>query len=57
MDEINHPHDVDFRESFTCREIAQDFLRWHLPAELRAFVDLDSLEMSKDSDVSKELRA
>jgi len=34
MDEINHPHDVYFRESFTRREIAQDCLRWHLPAEL-----------------------
>jgi len=57
MDTINNPHDVDFRESFTRREIAQDFLRWHLPAELLEFVDLDSLEISKDSDVSKELRA
>ena len=57
MDEINNPHDIYFRESFTRREIAQDFLRWHLPAELLEFVDLDSLEISKDSYVSKELRA
>ena len=57
MDKINNPHDVYFRESFTRREIAQDFLRWHLPAELLEFVDLDSLEISKDSYVSKELRA
>ncbi|MBK5929953.1 Rpn family recombination-promoting nuclease/putative transposase [Halochromatium salexigens] len=57
MDEINNPHDVYFRESFTRREIAQDFLRQHLPAELLAVVDLDSLEISKDSYVSRELRA
>ncbi|NEX17761.1 MAG: hypothetical protein C1943_14355 [Halochromatium sp.] len=57
MDEINNPHDVYFRESFTRREIAQDFLRQHLPAELLEVVDLDSLEISKDSYVSKELRA
>ena len=57
MDEINNPHDVYFRESLTRREIVQDFLRWHLPAELLAFVDLGSLEISKDSYVSKELRA
>ncbi|WP_416274713.1 Rpn family recombination-promoting nuclease/putative transposase [Lamprobacter sp.] len=57
MDKINNSHDVYFRESFTRREIAQDFLRWHLPAELLACVDLDSLEISKDSYVSKELRA
>jgi hypothetical protein len=49
MDAINNPHDVYFRERFTRREIAQNFLRWHLPAELLAFVDLDSLEISKDS--------
>ncbi|WP_207191837.1 Rpn family recombination-promoting nuclease/putative transposase [Halochromatium roseum] len=49
MDEINNPHDVYFRESFTRREIAQDFLRQHLPAELLEVVDLDSLEISKDS--------
>ncbi|MBK5937885.1 Rpn family recombination-promoting nuclease/putative transposase, partial [Halochromatium roseum] len=57
MDEINNPHDVYFRESFTRREIAQDFLRQHLPAELLEVVDLESLEISKDSYVSKELRA
>ncbi|MBK5937874.1 Rpn family recombination-promoting nuclease/putative transposase [Halochromatium roseum] len=57
MDEINNPHDVYFRESFTRREIAQDFLRQHLPAELLEVVDLDSLEISEDSYVSKELRA
>ncbi|MEA3643410.1 MAG: Rpn family recombination-promoting nuclease/putative transposase, partial [Lamprobacter sp.] len=37
--------------------MAQDVLRWHLPSERLAFVDLDSLEISKDSDVSKALRA
>ncbi|MEA1052764.1 Rpn family recombination-promoting nuclease/putative transposase [Lamprobacter modestohalophilus] len=57
MDEINNPHDVYFRESFTRREIAQDFLRQQLPAELLEVVDLDSLEISKDSYVSRELRA
>ncbi|MBK5929958.1 Rpn family recombination-promoting nuclease/putative transposase [Halochromatium salexigens] len=57
MDEINNPHDVYFRERFTRREIAQDFLRQQLPAELLEVVDLESLEISKDSYVSKELRA
>ncbi|WP_200250058.1 Rpn family recombination-promoting nuclease/putative transposase [Lamprobacter modestohalophilus] len=57
MDESNNPHDVYFRERFTRREIAQDFLRQQRLAELLEVVDLDSLEISKDSDVSKELRA
>ena len=57
MDTIGTPHDVFFRESFGRREIAQDFLRNHLPAELLQGLDLDSLEISKDSYVSNDLRA
>jgi len=57
MDTISNPHDVFFRESFGRREIAQDFLRHQLPAELLQGLDLDSLEISKDSYVSSDLRA
>ena len=56
MDTISNPHDVFFRESFGRREIAQDFLRHQLPAELLQGLDLDSLEISKDSYVSNDLR-
>jgi predicted transposase YdaD len=38
-------------------EIARDFLRVHLPDAVRVEVDLDSLEISKDTDVSSDLRA
>jgi hypothetical protein len=57
MESINNPHDSFFRESFGRREIAQDFLLHHLPDALRAELDLDSLEISRDSYVSHELRA
>ncbi|WP_295450681.1 Rpn family recombination-promoting nuclease/putative transposase [uncultured Thiodictyon sp.] len=57
MDDITAPHDAFFRESFGRREIAQDFLRHHLPRELLAEIDLDTLEFSKDTYVSKELRS
>jgi len=46
MDEIATPHDTFFRESFGRREIAGDFLRHHLPAELLAAIDLGTLEIS-----------
>ncbi len=49
-------HDRFFRESFGRREIAQDFLRHQLPAELLAEIDLETLAIGKDSYVSKELR-
>jgi predicted transposase/invertase (TIGR01784 family) len=57
MDEIANPHDAYFRESFGRSEIASDFLRVHLPAAVFAEIDLDSLEISKDTYVSSDLRA
>ena len=57
MNEIATPHDTFFRESFGRREIALDFLRHHLPAELLAEIDLETLEISKDTYVSADLRS
>ncbi len=56
MDDIAAPHDTYFRESFSRRDIAEDFLRHHLPAPLLAEIDLATLEVSKDTYVSTELR-
>jgi predicted transposase/invertase (TIGR01784 family) len=56
MDEIASPHDTFFRESFSRREIALDFLRRYLPAELLAEIDLDTLDIGKDSYVASDLR-
>ena len=57
MDDIATPHDTYFRESFGRREIALDFLRHHLPPELLAEIDLETLEISKDTYVSADLRS
>jgi predicted transposase/invertase (TIGR01784 family) len=56
MDQITSPHDTYFRESFGRREVARDFLSCWLPPRLLADIDLDSLEIAKDTYVSKELR-
>ena len=57
MDEIATPHDAFFRERFGRREIATDFLRQQLPAEILADIDLGTLEISKDTYVSTDLRS
>ena len=57
MDPIASPHDAFFRESFGRREIAQDFLRHQLPAGLLAALDLETLEVSKDTYVGADLRS
>jgi predicted transposase/invertase (TIGR01784 family) len=56
MDQISSPHDTYFRESFGRREVARDFLCCRLPPGLLADIDLDSLEIAKDTYVSRELR-
>jgi hypothetical protein len=57
MDNIPSPHDTFFRESFTRREVACDFLRCQLPAAVLVGLDLTTLEISKDSYVSSDLRS
>jgi predicted transposase/invertase (TIGR01784 family) len=57
MDDIANPHDAFFRESFGRREIAQDFLRNQLRADLLAEIDLGTLEISKDTYVATDLRS
>jgi hypothetical protein len=57
MDDIATPHDAFFRESFGRREVAEDFLRQHLPAALLAEVELRTLEISNDTYVASDLRS
>lgn len=56
MEPTPTPHDCFFRENFGRREIAQDFLRYQLPAALLAEVDLTTLTIAKDTYVSPDLR-
>ncbi|WP_373507314.1 Rpn family recombination-promoting nuclease/putative transposase, partial [Thiocapsa sp.] len=56
MDPTPTPHDGFFRENFGRPAIAEDFLRHNLPAEILAEIDLGTLTIAKDSDVTPELR-
>ena len=57
MTEINNPHDKFFKEVFSRREVAVDFLRNYLPEEVFSCLDEESIHLRKDSFVDKELRA
>lgn len=57
MDTLANPHDAFSRESFGRREIAQDFLRQQLPEELLTALNLEALEIAKDSYISPDLHA
>ncbi|MFO1432788.1 MAG: Rpn family recombination-promoting nuclease/putative transposase [Candidatus Competibacteraceae bacterium] len=54
--ELSHPHDRFFQEIWSREAIGQDFLRHYLPQEIVALLDLDSLELTKDSSVDRRLR-
>lgn len=56
MSEIQNPHDRFFRETFSRLEIARDFIQHYLPHEVVAILDLDTLELQKDSFVDPELQ-
>jgi len=53
---ISNPHDSLFKAMMGREEIAKDFFHNHLPAGLAKLIDVDSLEIRKDSFVEKELK-
>jgi predicted transposase/invertase (TIGR01784 family) len=57
METVTNPHDKLFRETWSDKEVAVDFLRNYLPEEVLLLVDLNFLEISKDSFVENDLKA
>ncbi|MDL1968890.1 MAG: Rpn family recombination-promoting nuclease/putative transposase [Deltaproteobacteria bacterium] len=55
MSDITNPHDRFFKEVLSRKEVAKDFILHYLPADIVALLDVDSLEIRKDSFVDKEL--
>jgi predicted transposase/invertase (TIGR01784 family) len=56
MAELSNPHDRFFKEALAQQEVANDFLRYYLPAEVAALLDLTATELVKDSFVDAELQ-
>jgi len=56
MDTITNPHDKLFRETWSDREVAADFLKNYLPEDILPLTDLNSLEICKDSFVEDDLK-
>ena len=54
--ELRNPHDRFFKELWSRIAVGQDFLRAYLPADLTALLDLDTLELTKDSFADNSLR-
>ncbi|MCP3922312.1 MAG: Rpn family recombination-promoting nuclease/putative transposase [Desulfobacterales bacterium] len=56
MDKIINPHDKLFREAWSNKKDARSFLENYLPADVLELIDLDSLEISKDSFIEEDLK-
>ena len=56
MTDLSNPHDRFFKELFSRKEAAQEFLRLYLPPEVAALLDPATLELTKDSFIDPELQ-
>lgn len=46
---LNPTHDKYFKRSLSDPKVAKDFLAMHLDKEVQALVDLDTIELQKES--------
>lgn len=53
---IQNPHDKFFKETFSKKAVARDFMNNYLPQSIINIVDLDTLEPQKDSFINEELQ-
>ncbi len=51
-----NPHDKFFKQSFSHLDLAAEFMRWYLPPDVAAALDLSRLRLEKDSFVDPKLR-
>jgi predicted transposase YdaD len=56
MSTLSNPHDHFFKAVFSRPEVAGDFLRRYLPADVADVMDLNSLVISKDTFIDNDLR-
>ncbi|TYQ14552.1 UNVERIFIED_CONTAM: putative transposase/invertase (TIGR01784 family) [Acetivibrio alkalicellulosi] len=53
---IQNPHDKFFKEVFSNKAVAKDFINNYLPQSIINIIDIDTLEPQKDSFINEELQ-
>lgn len=53
--EIANKHDATFKEVFSQKKIAKDFIQNNLPQEVLDIMDIESLELQKDTFINQDL--
>lgn len=54
--EITNKHDTTFKEVFSQKRIARDFIENNIPKEALEVIDMESLELEKDTFINEELK-
>ena len=54
--EVINPHDKFFKENFSDKEIATDFIKWTFPKELLENLDLSKLKLDNNSYIDEKLK-
>ncbi|WP_084051980.1 Rpn family recombination-promoting nuclease/putative transposase [Desulfonispora thiosulfatigenes] len=54
--EIVNKHDLTFKEVFSQKKIAENFIKNNIPKEALAIIDMGSLELQKDTFINEELQ-
>jgi len=57
MKEIKDPHDRFFKDSFSEKEAAIDFLRYYIPSQVSSILNLAAIELVKHTFVDKEFES
>ncbi len=55
-DKINSPHDVYFKKNWSNPDFVRSFLNTYLPPEICTKIKMDTLEICKDSFVTKDMK-
>ena len=56
MKKLNNPHDKFLKETLSRKENAVGFIQNYLPQEIVTMIDLDNIEIEKDSYITKNLQ-
>lgn len=56
MSNITTPHDLFFRNVLQNKEVAKEFFRFHLPANIKKYIDLNSIQLQSDSFIESNLK-
>ncbi len=57
VSQIKNPHDINFKQNFTNHNVAVDFLKYNLPSQVLAKVDVDTVKIEPNELMPSKYRS